>query len=170
MRGAGSMKRTLMLIVLAIMMTGCEPKGDADDPFTPDFEHLRKVMRLDKEHIVQWLGKDYVEGESDPTGLFPRDGMYYEKYGISIVFNDAANNPSEIYCNDKADILGARQTMTYSEIESILGKGEVMRPVDVGMYAEAYKFDTLGVRFGAYDRDSIVIEVKIFNWIDLYGT
>ena len=72
------MKRTLMLLIIAIIMTGCEPKGEAEDPFVPDFEHLRKAMQLDKEHIVQWLGRDYVEGRSDITGIFPEDGIYYE--------------------------------------------------------------------------------------------
>ncbi len=164
------MKRLLLFIALAILMSGCEPEGDSDDPFTPDFDHLTKVMQLDREHIVQWLGKDYVKGESDPTGIFPRNGMYYEKYWISIVFNAAADKPSTIFCNDKVDIRGAKQKMKFSEIENILGKGEEVSPVDFGMYAEVYKFDPLGVSFGAYDRESLVIEVKIFNWVDLYGT
>ena len=132
--------------------------------FKPDLKSITDLMSLNKEEVIDRLGKDYIMVKAGAEHA--DDGYNYEKYGMILIFDYKPSGFIQlIICNEIVDINGAKLGMTFSEIEKILGKGTYRKLVQIEpeqpLFALYYKYDNLMVWFGAAEKDGPTIGLQI---------
>jgi hypothetical protein len=135
--------------------------------FNPNFESINKLLKLNKEEAINWLGNEYEIKAAGAEGQ--EKGYYFEKYGLTIIFDE--NDTLMILsadCDQKVDINGARLGMTFSDIQEKLGVTEI-RKLNVfepnqSSYAIIYDFGNWHVWFGVDEKNNPTTAMEIRNW------
>lgn len=79
-----------------------------------------ELLELTKDSIFERLGEEYEVVPAGPEGA--RDGYFYSKYGITIVFKTKNSDLVDfVNCDKSVSIKGLNAGMTLSEIQKVLG-------------------------------------------------
>ncbi|OPZ89097.1 MAG: hypothetical protein BWY74_02864 [Firmicutes bacterium ADurb.Bin419] len=135
--------------------------------FIPNFENINKLLKLNKEAVINWLGNEYEIKAAGAEGQ--EKGYYFEQHGLMIVFDeDNTLMITSAYCDQKVDINGARLGMTFSDIQEKLGVTEIGKlnvfEPNQSNYAIIYDFGDWHVWFGADENNSPTTALQIRNW------
>ncbi len=180
---------TLVCLLIVFILVGCSTKdissnayneskpggqistvyedtlSDEKADFTPNLSGIKEIMSLKKEQVLELLGDDYKVVQ---TGIEDSEkGFYYEKYGITIVFDDFSEPDmiAKIECTEKVDVNGTKVGMSFSEIEAILGDGNISELTKVEQdqpnYELDYKYDDFIVWYGSAEKDGKTIVLQI---------
>jgi hypothetical protein len=85
--------------------------------------NLNKFINLTKKQIIKKIGNEYEEIETGAE--MSSIGLFYKKYGMTIVFDENSNYIDYIECNKNFDFLGAKAGMKYKEIFVYLGEKRI---------------------------------------------
>ncbi len=133
-------------------------KNDANenknDTILINEEWIIKLLTMNKEGFIKLLGDEYTLDELDSA-----NSVYnYKEYGIGITYNSDLGKMVKISINDNdLKLFGVNNTMRFSTIKSILGKGELIVDDDYGTFILLYKFDKYKIQFHAVDDPEKVI-------------
>ncbi|WEK55759.1 MAG: hypothetical protein P0Y55_06860 [Candidatus Cohnella colombiensis] len=130
----------------------------ANHTFKPDLEHFEVLMRLTEKNVIEWLGVDFEKRVNT---------YYYSQYALEFSFDyyyDLGNGGmvGTIYgmtlIKNPIDINGAKMGMTFDQIESVLGKGELLDwsksySPESFYYVSKYNLGDLEVIFGDVTND-----------------
>ncbi len=119
---------------------------------------FNRLFTLSKDDILKYFGNEY---EIVDDNEFVQDGYFFEKYSLTITFDDN-NLISAIYCGDKVSIDGAKKGMAFNSIMEKLGKTDIEEIVFISDYAYriSYNMKQYIVTFTSYDKtgdDSMLI-------------
>lgn len=132
--------------------------------FIPEFNNIIDIMNMDKNAVIKRLGNDYKIVAAGPEDQ--QEGYRYSKYGITLTFSSIGTSEivDTIYCNEMVDIKGARNGMTFAEIEGILGKSKVVGDEDYG-YHLSYEYDGILVWFWAQSRNNPTHDLEVRRFV-----
>ena len=166
-----------IVCLVALGFTGCSKESTNEnkyientptsDVFKSDFESIKEIMACKKDDVIKMLGKQYVIVKSADDDS--EDRYYYEKYGVTVVFDESIKDTEEsvvlVVCDNKVNVKGAKLGMTFSEIEGFLGVGTKRELIkyqpDDASYAEYYLIDDLMIWFAADTEDGQTTKLEI---------
>ncbi|MFC5703251.1 hypothetical protein ACFPVX_18335 [Cohnella faecalis] len=144
--------------------------------FKSDLKHIQAIFNMDREPVIETLGMDYslYYGNDGDTHL--GIGINFEKYGLTLLFDDSGDRVDGIYCDEgaayegvtKVDINGAKLGMTFAEIRKLLGEGEFIDRTTFSegyppVYSLNYDFGNVTASFGVSDREGRTDELHIYR-------
>ena len=143
---------SVVLVIVSIAIT----------TFAEDFRSTvpGDCFNTKKDALLTQMGDDYEFVNAGPEGWM--SGYYYEHLGLTFVFDDTEDDLYPLWIDAEApfEVGGARPGMNFSEIQNVLGAGEVYSDLDESAddmmyprYSLEYIIGKLRYVFYAYNED-----------------